>query len=143
MAERSRYPLGAEPPMRFETITDFEIVLVQIPSLGTVMEWRSLALGLLTPFLYYAHLEDPEAKFLDASGDPRRPRDGWRPVGTRTHPYIDLDQGFVLIAWADDRLVHVEYGDDEPEPTIRTWYRVPTDHFEVAWKRMLAGLDIG
>ena len=131
------YPFGEEPPLRWKTVVDFDIALVPTQALGTVMEWRSLELGLLTPFVYYAHLEDPDVEFDDAGRQPRRFRDGWRPVGTTKRPYMEIDQGFVFSAWADERFVYVEYGDDEPEPTIWTWYRVPVDQFHAAWERML------
>jgi hypothetical protein len=136
------YRFGADPTARPTTVTDFVIALEPRGSLGVFMEWRSLALGLLTPFDYYGHLEEPDRVFLDAQGHPRRLSGGWRPVGTSTRPYIDLEQGYVFSAWADDRFVYVEYGDEEPEPTIRTWYRIPVSQFDDAWTDMLGRLPI-
>ena len=137
------YPFGSAPTVRPKTVTDFAIALERRDTLGVFMEWRSLALGLLTPFDYYGHLEEPDRVFLDAQDEPRRLSDGWRPVGTATRPYIDLEQGYVFSAWADDRFVYVEYGDEEPEPFVRTWYRVPVLQFDEAWASMLRRLSLG
>jgi hypothetical protein len=128
---------GTTPPARYKTITDFEIALVQKETVGLQMEWRSVSLGLLTDFVYYSHLEDPHRQFLDSEGNSQRLRDGWRPVGTVERAFLDIDQGFVFAAWTDHRFVYVEYGEDEPNQTIHTWYRVPVGTFDSAWEGLL------
>jgi hypothetical protein len=136
------FPLGGQPPHRYPTVTDFQISVVESDGLGSHMQWRSDTLGLLTDFRSYHHLEQADTLQLDAAGDEQRLADGWRPVGTPERPYLDLDQGFVFTAWADDRFVYVEHGDDEPEPTMHTWYRVPVATFEAEWAGMLQRLGV-
>lgn len=133
------FRFGEEPPARYKTVADFKIALVSDEFVGLQMEWRSATLGLLTPVWCFTRLEDPDWRYRD---DAPRLVDGWRPVGTADSGFIEMDQGFVLVTWADRRFVHVEYGWDEDETgfLISTWYRVPYNTFDAAWDDMLSRL---
>jgi len=58
------------------------------------MQWVSDELGLLGTFW---------SEFIDP--DPR-----WRPVGTRSEPFVEIEQGWLMEIWEDGQYVHVHHG---------------------------------
>jgi len=121
------YHSGGTPPAPYPTVRDFRVRAIGHPLFGVQMAWLSDALGPVTTFPWWDNLE----------ADPRLAHPLWRPVGTKADPFVDSEQGWIVEIWADRSFVYVHQGNVD-KARIHTWYRVPMDVFEAAWK---AGLD--